>query len=203
MKRIALVAALVGAVVFASAGSVTTAHASGSVTAAHASSISRANAVRMAKNYLRYQAFSRTGLIKQLKYEGFSTSDATYGVSRSGANWYAQAAKKAKQYLKYQAFSRTGLIEQLEYEGFTPSQALLRSASRRTLKAEETRGARRGSPELAVHSFFAADTSTQTIPLLPSWSAITVSEGALLSSTTVPPAARAAAIRCSATSGAT
>ena len=60
-----------------------------------------------------------------------------------------------------------------------------------------------GSPELAVHAFFAADTSTHTIPLLPSWSAITVSEGALLSSTTVPPAARAAAIRCSATSGAT
>jgi hypothetical protein len=61
----------------------------------------------------------------------------------------------------------------------------------------------RGSPELAVQSFFAADTSTHTIPLLPSWSAITVSEGALLSSTTVPPAARAAAIRCPATSGAT
>ena len=78
----------------------------------------------MAKNYLRYQAFSRTGLIQKLKYEGFSTSDATYGASRSGANWYAQAAKKAKQYLKYQAFSRTGLIQQLEYEGFTPSQAL-------------------------------------------------------------------------------
>ena len=61
----------------------------------------------------------------------------------------------------------------------------------------------RGSPEFAVQSFFAADTSTHTTPLLPSWSAITVSEGALLSSTTVPPAARAAAIRCSATSGAT
>jgi hypothetical protein len=123
MKRISLVAALVGAVVFASAGSVTPAHASGSVTAAPATSISRANAVRKAKQYLAFQAFSRTGLIKQLKYEGFSTSDATYGVSRSGANWYAQAAKKAKQYLRFQAFSRTGLIEQLEYEGFTPSQA--------------------------------------------------------------------------------
>jgi hypothetical protein len=61
----------------------------------------------------------------------------------------------------------------------------------------------RGSTELAAHSFFAADTSTQTTPSLPSWSAITVSEGALLSSTMVPPAATAAAIRCSATSGAT
>ncbi len=62
---------------------------------------------------------------------------------------------------------------------------------------------RRGSTELALQSFFAVDTSTHRIPLLPSWSAITVSEGALLSSTTVPPAARTAAIRCSATSGAT
>ncbi len=61
----------------------------------------------------------------------------------------------------------------------------------------------RGSRELAVQSFFAADTSTHTIALLPSWSAITVSEGALLSSTMVPPAARAAAIRSPATSGAT
>ena len=60
-----------------------------------------------------------------------------------------------------------------------------------------------GSPDLPVQSFFAADASTQTTPLLPSWSAITVSEGASLSSTTVPPAATAAAIRCSATSGAT
>ena len=67
----------------------------------------------------------------------------------------------------------------------------------------DPRAARRGSTELAFQFFFAADTSTQTIPLLPSWSAITVSEGALLSSTTVPPAATAAAIRCSATSGAT
>lgn len=54
-----------------------------------------------------------------------------------------------------------------------------------------------------VHAFVAADMSTQTTPLLPSWSAIAVSEGASLSSTTVPPAATAAAIRCSAASGAT
>ena len=65
------------------------------------------------------------------------------------------------------------------------------------------RAAGRGSTELVFQSFVEADTSMHTIPLLPSWSAITVSEGALLSSTTVPPAARAAAIRCSATSGAT
>ena len=61
----------------------------------------------------------------------------------------------------------------------------------------------RGLPESAVQSFVAADASMHTTPLLPSWSAITVRDGASLSSTTVPPAATAAAIRCSATSGAT
>jgi hypothetical protein len=51
----------------------------------------------------------------------------------------------------------------------------------RTPRAEKSVpnfGSRRssGSPKLAVQSFFAADTSTQTIAVLPSWSAITVSE---------------------------
>jgi hypothetical protein len=96
----------------------------GSVTAAHASPISRANAVRSAKEYLHSQAFSLKGLVSQLKYEGFSTSDATYGATHSGANWMKEAVATAKEYLHSQAFSRSGLIAQLEYDGFTSSQAL-------------------------------------------------------------------------------
>ncbi len=96
----------------------------GSVAPAQASPISSANAVRSAHQYLQYSAFSYKGLVKQLKYEGFSTSDATYGVSHSGANWKKEAVESAKQYLRYQAFSRSGLVEQLKYEGFTPAQAL-------------------------------------------------------------------------------
>ena len=96
----------------------------GSVSAANATPISRANAVRSAKTYLRYQAFSYKGLISQLKFERYSTSDATYGASHSGANWMNQAAKAAKTYLRYQAFSRGGLVDQLKYEGFTSAQAL-------------------------------------------------------------------------------
>ncbi len=56
---------------------------------------------------------------------------------------------------------------------------------------------------VCAQSSVAGDAATQTTPVLPSWSAITVSDGASLSSTTVPPAATAAAIRCWATSGAT
>ena len=68
-------------------------------------------------------AFSRTGLIKQLEYEGFSEADATYGADAQHANWNEQAAKKAADYLDMTSFSRQGLIDQLVYEGFTRSEA--------------------------------------------------------------------------------
>lgn len=84
---------------------------------------SQKNAVKKAKDYLSYTAFSYAGLIGQLEYEKFSTEDATYGADNCGADWNKQAAKKAKEYLDYTSFSRDGLIEQLEYEGFTYEQA--------------------------------------------------------------------------------
>ena len=81
------------------------------------------NAAKKALSYLKYSAFSRSGLIDQLEYEGFTHKEAEYGVAQSGADWNEQAAKKAEQYLKYSSFSRSGLIDQLEYEGFTSRQA--------------------------------------------------------------------------------
>ena len=66
---------------------------------------------------------------------------------------------------------------------------------------ELNRDARR--PDVPGHPFRAGDSAVHTQALLPSWSAITVYDGAWLSSTTIPPAATAAAIRCSATSGGT
>jgi hypothetical protein len=103
-------------------GNVLAAHAT--VTDAQGTPVSRAQAVRHAKQYLQFQPFSFKGLVSQLKYEGYSTSDATYGASHSGANWMKQAARHAKQYLKIQPFSRSGLVEQLKYEGYTSAQAL-------------------------------------------------------------------------------
>ena len=85
--------------------------------------ISQQNALKKAESYLRSQSFSRSGLIDQLLYEGFSTEDATWGVDRLSVDWNEQAAKKAKSYLQSQSFSRSGLIDQLLYEGFTPAQA--------------------------------------------------------------------------------
>ncbi|UHJ57085.1 Ltp family lipoprotein [Mycolicibacterium fortuitum] len=88
-----------------------------------ASTVSQRNAVRTAKDYLDYTAFSREGLIKQLEYDDFSTADATFAVDHITVDWNVQAAKAAKAYLDYAGFSRGGLIDQLEYDGFTPAQA--------------------------------------------------------------------------------
>ncbi len=82
------------------------------------------NAIDKANDYLGYEAFSRKGLIEQLKYEGFKEKLATFAVDYIHPNWNQQAAKKAKDYLGYDSFSRSGLIEQLEYEGFTHAQAV-------------------------------------------------------------------------------
>lgn len=85
--------------------------------------VSQKNAVKKAKSYLDYTAFSHDGLVAQLEYDQFSHADAVYGADNSGANWNEQAAKKAKSYMEYSAFSRGSLIAQLEYDKFTQAQA--------------------------------------------------------------------------------
>jgi hypothetical protein len=81
------------------------------------------NARESAESYLSFQAFSRAGLIKQLKFEGYSTADATYAVDNVVVDWNEQAAKSAQSYLDLQSFSRDGLMRQLLFEGFTRAQA--------------------------------------------------------------------------------
>jgi len=85
--------------------------------------VSQKNAVRKAKSYIDFSAFSRDGLVEQLKFDQFSHADAVYGADNSGADWYEQAAKKAESYMEFSAFSRGSLIEQLKFDGFTQAQA--------------------------------------------------------------------------------
>lgn len=85
--------------------------------------VSQKNAVRKAKSYLAYTAFSHDGLVAQLEFEKFPHEDAVYGADNSGGDWNQQAAKKAKAYMDQQAFSRDGLIHQLLFEKFTQGQA--------------------------------------------------------------------------------
>jgi hypothetical protein len=93
------------------------------VSSAQASTAGQRNALSSAQSYLRSSAFSKSGLVEQLKYEHYSSSQAHWAVAHVRVSWKAQAVKSAKSYLRSSSFSRQGLIEQLEYEGFTPSQA--------------------------------------------------------------------------------
>lgn len=84
--------------------------------------LSQQNAVETAQSYLRYSGFSRSGLIGQLEYEGFSTEDATFGSDNAGADWNQEAAETAQSYLNSSSFSRQSLYDQLAYEGFLPAE---------------------------------------------------------------------------------
>lgn len=86
-------------------------------------SIGQKNALARAKLYLQVMPFSYKGLIEQLEYDGFTSSQAKYGVKHCGADWYEQAAKKAELYMEIISLSRAELIEQLEFDGFTADQA--------------------------------------------------------------------------------
>lgn len=87
-------------------------------------SLPQQNAVGKAESYLKFQAFSRSGLIGQLEFEGYATEDATFAADYIGADWVAQAGEKAKAYLSNQSFSRAGLYDQLLFEGFTDPEAI-------------------------------------------------------------------------------
>ena len=85
--------------------------------------VSQKQAVSMAQEYLNYTAFSKSGLIDQLEFEGFNTEDATYGVENITVDWQEQAVVMAREYLDYTSFSRQGLIDQLTFEGFSTEHA--------------------------------------------------------------------------------
>lgn len=86
-------------------------------------SLGELNALDSALSYLRFTNFSYSGLIDQLEFEGFTASEAKYGVDHCGANWSEQALEDAKSYLEFTSFSKSGLKGQLEFEGYTSEQA--------------------------------------------------------------------------------
>jgi SOS response regulatory protein OraA/RecX len=92
-------------------------------------SLEEKNALKEARSYLscEYLEYSRTGLIEQLEYEGYSTESATMAVDSLSVDWNAQAVATAKSYMssEHLSFSRKGLIEQLEYKGFSTESATM------------------------------------------------------------------------------
>jgi hypothetical protein len=76
-----------------------------------------------AESYLDFSAFSRSGLVDQLEFEGFTAAEAEFGVAATNADWNEQAAKSAEAYLEFSSFSKSGLIDQLVFEGFSSEEA--------------------------------------------------------------------------------
>lgn len=70
-----------------------------------------AGAKAKAESYLNSSAFSYTGLIDQLEYNGFSESEAKYGADNCGADWKEQALKKAKSSIIGGEHKMKGLID--------------------------------------------------------------------------------------------
>ncbi len=85
--------------------------------------LSQKSAIRKARTYLDVSGFSKSSLVKQLKFEGFPNEDAVYAVGNIDVDWNEQAERKARTYLDLSGFSRSGLIKQLKFEGFTNKQA--------------------------------------------------------------------------------
>ena len=80
-------------------------------------------ALKQAKSYLSFMGFSREGLIKQLKFDGYSQTEAEYAADNCGADWNEQALKSAKNYLSIMGFSRDGLVKQLKFDGYSQTEA--------------------------------------------------------------------------------
>ena len=80
-------------------------------------------AMGAAEDYLNSSHFSKSGLIDQLEYEGYSAKDAKFAVTHIKVSWNEQAAGAA-EVSQHSHFSRSGLIEQLKYEGYTQTQAV-------------------------------------------------------------------------------
>lgn len=77
-----------------------------------------------AKTYYESSWFSRTGMIEQLEFDGFSNEDATYGVDALGIDWGQEAIGTADSAISSEWFSRQGLIDHLVYQGFTDTEAI-------------------------------------------------------------------------------
>src|SRR5690625_5235036 len=57
--------------------------------------VSQQNAVGAAEDYLSFMAFSKTGLIEQLEFDGFDNEEAAYAVDQIDVNWKEQAVDSA------------------------------------------------------------------------------------------------------------
>jgi Host cell surface-exposed lipoprotein len=126
MKKVAVWALVAAALVAGATACTTEPAADAGSPAKHqpkAAETSKSPEEQLQEEYLQTMPFSKSGLIEQLKYEGYSSKDAAKAADAVEVDWNEQAVKTAKAYLKQMPFSRSDLVSQLEHDGFTSSQA--------------------------------------------------------------------------------
>ncbi|MBR6332190.1 MAG: Ltp family lipoprotein [Dehalococcoidales bacterium] len=84
---------------------------------------SQRKAFNEALSYLEAGAFSRYGLIEQLKEDNIPFLDANFAVDHLKVDWFEQAYREAKDFLKIRSFTLEEMIEQLKYDRFSYEQA--------------------------------------------------------------------------------
>ena len=77
------------------------------------------NALAAAKLYLSSMPLSYQGVLDQLEFDGYTSSEAQYGADNCGASWKEQAVRSAETYLGTMPLSEKRLREQLSFDGYT------------------------------------------------------------------------------------
>lgn len=85
----------------------------------------RANSAvgKRARALIAEKPYSYSGLVRQLRYEGFSLSDLLYGLSPDDFDWNEQAARKAQELVASGSYTRDALIEKLKSLSFSGKEA--------------------------------------------------------------------------------
>ena len=73
--------------------------------------------------------YSRSTLLTQLQYDGFSAEEATYGADNCGADWNMQATVAATHLVASGITDKDGLVAQLQALGFTADEAVYGAAA--------------------------------------------------------------------------
>ena len=80
-------------------------------------------ATKRAKALLTIRAYSFSGLMRQLRNEGYGVSEAMYGLVYCGADWSEQAERKAREVLSAEEITREALYDRLIAVGFSEEDA--------------------------------------------------------------------------------
>ena len=81
-------------------------------------------AVSAAQYQLRYDFYSRQGMIDFLMGSGYTYEEAVYGADNSGTNWTDQAASRANALIQENSYSMMELANEVMSYGFTYDEAM-------------------------------------------------------------------------------